>query len=266
MDKTRLLTIVIPVRIDCPERLANLQVVLSSLLSWTDSPIVIMEGDTESRIQGLDASERVSIHFYRDGDPIFHRTKYINRLLNLAQTPFVGVWDTDVILSKESIMEAVTQVEEGAVMSLPYDGTFLFLSEVASERVRRDPESPFSEGGRGALEGMSLARPSVGGAYIVDKDRYLQLGGENEHFYGWGPEDAERVKRVENLGGKVSRAQGALYHLYHPRGVNSTLGEDERALANLSEFSKVCSMTSSELRTYVDTDLLLSSCEVRVDA
>ena len=262
MDKTRLLTIVIPVRIDCPERLATLQVVLSSLLSWTDSPIVIMEGDTESRIQGPDSSERVSIHFYRDGDPIFHRTKYINRLLNIAQTPFVGVWDTDVILSKESIMEAVTQVEEGAVMSLPYDGTFLFLSEAASKKVRRDPVLPFSEGGRGALEGMSLARPSVGGAYIVDKDRYLQLGGENEHFYGWGPEDAERVKRVENLGGKVSRAQGALYHLYHPRGVNSTLGEDERASANLGEFSKVCSMTSSELRTYVDVYLCPTSYEV----
>lgn len=73
MDKTRLLTIVIPVRIDYPERLANLHVVISSLLSWTESPIIILEGDIQSRIQGLDSSERVSIHFCRDEDPIFHR-------------------------------------------------------------------------------------------------------------------------------------------------------------------------------------------------
>ena len=28
---------------------------------------------------------------------------------------------------------------------------------------------------------------------------YLRAGGENEAFYGWGPEDAERVKRLEIL-------------------------------------------------------------------
>ena len=262
MDKTRLLTIVIPVRIDYPERLANLHVVISSLLSWTESPIIILEGDIQSRIQGLDSSERVSIHFCRDEDPIFHRTKYINQLLNLAQTPFVGIWDTDVVLPLEGIVEAIAQVEEGAVMSLPYDGTFLFLSEATSKKARRDPESLFREEDCRALESTCLARPSVGGAYIVDRELYLQLGGENEHFYGWGPEDAERVKRVENLGGKVSRSQRALYHLYHPRGVNSILGEDERAITNLNEFSKVCSMTSSELRTYVDAYLCPTSCEV----
>jgi hypothetical protein len=27
---------------------------------------------------------------------------------------------------------------------------------------------------------------AVGGAYIVDVNKYLAIGGENENFYGWG--------------------------------------------------------------------------------
>ena len=47
---------------------------------------------------------------------------------------------------------------------------------------------------------------------------YVQAGGENEHFYGWGPEDLERVKRMEILGYSVTRIKGDLYHLYHLEG------------------------------------------------
>ena len=41
---------------------------------------------------------------------------------------------------------------------------------------------------------------SVGGAFLVNKNVYIKYGGENQHFYGWGPEDAERCKRMEILG------------------------------------------------------------------
>ena len=37
----------------------------------------------------------------------------------------------------------------------------------------------------------------------------------NEHFYGWGPEDAERVRRMEILGYPVGvNTEGPLYHLW----------------------------------------------------
>ena len=82
---------------------------------------------------------------------------------------------------------------------------------------------------------------------------HLQSGGENEHFYGWGPEDAERVKRMKILGLPVYRASGPLFHLYHPRKENSWYGSADIELKNRQEFLTVCSMTRSELQKYIQT-------------
>lgn len=60
----------------------------------------------------------------------------------------------------------------------------------------------------------------VGEAFLVHKDYYMEAGGENEHFYGWGMEDMERVKRIEILGLPVSRASGSIYHMFHYRYEN----------------------------------------------
>ena len=89
---------------------------------------------------------------------------------------------------------------------------------------------------------------------MVDKRSYLQCGGENEHFYGWGPEDVERVHRLEILGHSIHRVKNQiLYHLWHPRGVNSFLSDAERTFNNRSELVKVCSMTRDELEQEVKT-------------
>ena len=70
---------------------------------------------------------------------------------------------------------------------------------------------------------------SVGGAFLVDVEEYRRCGWENEHFAGWGPEDAERYRRLLILGEQHSRIAGSLYHLYHTRGVNS--GDYDKKLA-----------------------------------
>ena len=55
--------------------------------------------------------------------------KYLNRLMQEAEGAIVGIWDTDVLLPKEQILEAVDAIRKGnAVMSFPYDGRFLYAS------------------------------------------------------------------------------------------------------------------------------------------
>lgn len=250
MDNTKLLSIVIPVRIDSEERLANLQAVVRFLLYCTESPIIILEADTKSCVWGLEESNRILLVFKKDDDVIFHRTKYINELLELAQTPFVGVWDTDIILNPRYIREALVLMEQGCAMCLPYSGKCIFLYEETSNLVRHSVTTLFQDEHIGVLEGFCLSRPSVGGAYIVNRVQYISSGGENEMFYGWGPEDAERVKRIEILGHQVMRTEGCFYHLHHPRGINSTLGNDTRSVQNLNEFCKVCSLLPKELIRY----------------
>lgn len=69
----------------------------------------------------------------------------------------------------------------------------------------------------------------LGGAFMVNKKAYVNSGRENERYYGWGPEDGERFHRWKNLGFKVVHSFGNLYHLSHPRGINSSFRSSEQA-------------------------------------
>ncbi len=254
MDSTNLLTIVIPIRIDSDIRLSNLQTVVSFLLEDTQCSIIVLEADEISKVKNLQKSNRLQIIFVHDSSYRFHRTSYINKLLKLAQTPYVGIWDSDVLIDSYQIKAATDIMEKGAIFSLPYDGECIFLSEEFSEMVRGNTNLLFGTEASIAKNEFKLHRPSVGGAYIVNKNMYNQIGGENEKFIGWGPEDMERAKRVEILGYPIHRCKGSIFHLYHPRGINSTLGTDEKAISNLYEFVRVCSMTKCELWEYVKSN------------
>lgn len=253
MDITSKLTIVLPVRIDCEERKENLDAVIYSLLRTTKSSIIVLEADTEQKYVQSQQNERVKNIFMQDDNPIFHRTRYLNILLKMAQTNIVGIWDTDVILDAKQIREATYAVKKSVTFCLPYDGRCLFLSQEQSNDVKKDIISFLDDTNKEEIKSPIMGRMSVGGAFVVNKQRYLQAGGENENFYGWGPEDAERFKRMEILEEPVEHIQGPLFHLYHPRGVNSTFGNDDRDKNNVKELIKICRMNTIQLKEYIDT-------------
>ena len=250
IDNDRL-SFVIPVRVDSAERERNLDVVVDLLSEMKGVDVSILEGDKQPLYRLKKAYENVKYRFVEDLDRVFHRTKYLNCLLKDAQGAVVGVWDTDVAITYGQISDAVKVIRTGrAVMSFPYDGRFYTLSPEDSDLFVRDRSFERLDE---LVKTSHLAHGphSVGGAFLVNRKVYLQSGGENEHFYGWGPEDAERVKRMEILGLPVYRASGPLFHLYHPRKENSWYGSADIELENRQEFLNVCSMTQEELQKYV---------------
>ncbi|WP_286833641.1 MULTISPECIES: galactosyltransferase-related protein [unclassified Proteiniphilum] len=251
MDVTQELTVVIPVRIDCIERKENLNTVLFSLLKTTAATIIVLEADNERKYFYPETTEQIKHHFIEDHNPISHRTLYLNQLLKMTKTNIVGIWDTDVIFENEQIEKAVREIQSGITLCYPYDGRFVFLNAEKSEKVREDVLAFLADKEKETNSSL-FARPSVGGALIVNKQHYVAAGGENENFYGWGPEDAERFKRMEILEEPVSRISGALYHLHHPRGINSTFGHDERDKRNVQELIKICRMNSIQLKKYIN--------------
>lgn len=241
MDAATKISIVIPLRVDSQERSDNLHFILSLLLQMPFVDVDILEADVKQHFHPLHDDERVRYCFVEDSDPVFHRTRYLNRLLLAARHSVAGVWDTDVIVPSAQLTVAVEQIRIGSVMSFPYDGRFILLNKKESLAVREDVS---------ALEKIDISyggRPSVGGAFLVNRDKYLEAGGENERFYGWGPEDAERVKRLEILELPVSRIEGPLFHLYHPRGMNSGFDYGERDKQNLQALLDTCRLTKPEL-------------------
>lgn len=247
------LSFVIPIRVDSAERERNLDVVVELLSGMEGVDISILEGDEQPLYKLKKEYNNVRYRFIKDYDPVFYRTKYLNWLLRDAQGAIVGVWDTDVVISQEQILDAVKAIRSGrAVMSFPYDGRFYVLPPENSDRFVQD-RSFGSLNEQVKNRYLAHGPHSVGGAFLVNRKVYLQSGGENEHFYGWGPEDAERVKRMEILKLPVYRAEGPLFHLYHPRKENSWYGSGEIELKNRQEFLTVCSMTKKELSDYIST-------------
>lgn len=243
-------TFVIPVRIDSPERSANLDVVLELLSYRKQAFVLLLEADTKPLYKLKKAYSNVRYLFAKDSDPVFHRTKYLNRLLRESETELVGIWDTDVIISDKQIDRAIQDICEGkAVLSYPYDGHFYFCTADESVIYRREGSKDYLL--KQVNRGSYCMSNSVGGAFLVRKSLYLEAGGENEAFYGWGLEDQERVRRMFILDLPVTRVEGPLFHLFHPRNENSRYKDEEAESMSRREFLKVCGMTSDELRRSV---------------
>lgn len=242
------LSIVMPIRIDCPDRLRNLQTTLK-WLKPTKYSITILEADKESHASSC-KDENVEYIFIKDESPVFHRTHYINTLLFHNKSQITAVWDTDIIVDHEQICEAVNNIStQGCTIAYPYNGDYILLPQNTTLQFADQPDLQL-------LKNLKLssvfARPFCGGAFLVNRERYLSIGGENEHFYGWGPEDAERLRRAQIMGHKVKWTNiGAAYHLFHPRNTNS---ESIEALKEMrAEFVKICSLTHEKLNEYIQT-------------
>ena len=252
-DLSKLLPIVMPVRIDSDERMSNLKVVLRHVCGL-ECPVLLLEADKRSALKDkIDTDEGIGrlirYEFVLDHNPVFHRTKYINKLLGEARTELVAVWDADILVDYCQVHEAVDNIMNGCTLAYPYSVEYVMLSEKESNATRRSPDLENLKSKK--LQSV-FGRPFCGGVFLVHRQRYLQCGGENEHFTGWGPEDAERLHRVRILGHKAAWTKdGQAYHLYHSRGRNSDFYSDEDAIRLRKELVKVCSMEKEELQDYI---------------
>lgn len=253
-SKFKDLTFLIPIRIDSTHRLNNLKTVLAFYNKNIDVQFIILEADNCPKVEAsLSRFKNVKYRFIKDEKTIFHRTKFINIMLGMADTKYAAVWDTDVIIPINQILEALQFLrEEKCILAYPYDGKMWSINEAFSEcfikKLNLSILTDFPQS-RYLLSGYY----SVGGAFIVDVAEYKRKGWENENFVGWGPEDVERYKRLEILGSKPMRSEGSLYHLYHPRNINSGDFDHNTAFTTKKEYCKVCSMGKKQLQDYITT-------------
>lgn len=247
-------TFIMPFRIDSNERKRNLEFVLHWLCPL-GAHILLLEADNVPRIESKSLDEHIEYEFIKDDNPIFHRTHYINQLLHKAQSEIVSIWDTDIITSYGQIEEAINNIRAGAIISYPYNGEFIMLTRQLSEELIKRKKLEYVINQRLL---PIFRRPFCGGAFFVNRNLYLSNGGENEHFTGWGPEDAERLRRVQIMGYQVKWTEkGKAYHLFHPRKENSRFFDENAAIEMRKELVKVCCMNREELYEYIKTLTLL---------
>ncbi len=167
------LTFVIPVRIDSMFRLRNLKSVVEFYSRHLDTPIIILEVDSKPRIPtDTFTNPKVKLIFERDDNPIFHRTKYINRLLKMAETPYAAIWDTDAVCPLEGVRKGYELLlADNSTMVYPYNGIFWQVNRFFSSCFHRTGEmnvlSHFPQP-RIMMDGYH----SVGGAFMVNIEKH----------------------------------------------------------------------------------------------
>jgi len=215
-------TFLIPIRTDSIVRIENILLVTQFLIAHFDTNIRVLECALHNNglLEKL-LDKAIQYDFLEDNDPILFRTKYINQMVREAETPFVAIWDTDVIISVDQIINAVELLRNGkADFVYPYEKQFLDTTPIIRKMFLHEGNIEILEQNTKKMKKMYLPNP-LGGAFLANAKSYKESGLENEDFYGWGGEDGERYYRWENLGYKVKQISGPLFHLSHPRGINS---------------------------------------------
>lgn len=241
-------TFTIPVHYDHKHRQENLDLSVAVLQQTFDTNIIIGE-------QGSDQFEYHSPFstYMAFGTPLFHRTKMLNEMAAVATTPIVVNWDADILIPPLQILEAVQMIRDGeADMVYPYDGRFARVPRIPwlQQMLNFLDVGMF---GKSHFSGMGKESfISVGGAIVVNKEKFFESGGENEHFISYGPEDQCRFHRWKKLGYAVKRVKGVLYHLDHFLSINSS-SKHEHFNGNNIEYGKIKKMNPEQLRAYVNS-------------
>jgi len=234
------MTFVVPLRIDSQERMDNINTLIRYTYLHFRTSFIVLEADSDQKFFPENEPEGSRYEFIKDNNDVFHRTKWINRLISMVQTPFVGIWDADAIAVPEQIIDALEKLRKGeAVLSFPYDGRFYSCDRVSYSLFRRHLDIEILKK-RIPVMNLMHGYHSVGGAFIVNKERYIEAGGENENIYGWGPEDTERVKRLEIQGIPIYYTNGELFHLWHLVNRNSWFSGENIERLNRTELQRTC--------------------------
>ena len=247
-------TFIIPLRIETADRMRNILTTLIYLTRNFNTKVIVKEVDKESVYerevlpllkQALEPEMLSCIYhiFEKSEDFTFHRTKILNDMLWMVDTPVVCNYDSDIILPVESYINATNMISKGWVhpdveggepvkVVYPYGfGTYQLQCHVDDEHVTDFINSGFNfEAFNGRLREWDA---KYGFCQFFDTEEYKKLGGENENFIAYGYEDDERYYRF-NLLSSVARITEQVFHLEHGRTKNSWFNnphcEDNKSL------------------------------------
>ena len=242
------LTFLFPLRSDSIIRIENLLSVTSYILRNFKTNLSVLEvSDYNNGIISKVINRKIDYSFIENKDPIFHRTKYRNLMVRAVKTPLLAVWDVDVIVDKQLIIDAIEKLRNGeADVAFPYDGKFYDTSEIIRRLFIRKNKIQILHKNKDRML-LIYGDDHKGGAFIASTELYKQMGMENEKFYGWGEEDYERYNRWMTLGLNIYRAPGCMYHLSHPRDMNGYFISQRQMEITRSENIKTWKSSFDEL-------------------
>jgi len=249
-------TFIIPIMVEHEDRYQNAKSVLSYLNKNFKTNVFIYEiSEDKSKLDFIPTLENLKItHWLNKPESAFHRTKYLNIMLDEVTTKVVANYDIDVLLKPNSYKECVSKIVGGeSDVIYPYR-----FGAAGQRRIERLPNT-HSEF---ALSGYNLDLIDQDGNLYSDYDSeyghciffnteiYKKYGAENENFISYGPEDKERGERFKKMGFNVNWiSESMIYHFEHYRGSDSS-NNNPYITPNWNVYNECKAMDGDQLITY----------------
>jgi predicted glycosyltransferase involved in capsule biosynthesis len=265
------ITFVTHLRLDHQDRIDNLQTILNYYsLNYPEAKFIFIEDDSEHRKEFEQVKwpmGRTSFYFIPN-DSFYYRTRALNYGIKRAKTPIVVSLDTDCIVPVDSFNKCVVSLLKDATIAWPYNGYFIdtsyalhqnFISSGYKYNTFFEKLPAISSLMMGNFYGDLSVRcdnkhhQGVGGIVMLNKERFLEIGGYNEKFICWGAEDNELFTRCDILNHKKFRDEdlnSICFHLFHKNAIRSVHPYYQ---SNCDELTKVEKMNKEELQNYIKT-------------
>lgn len=230
-------TFLIYARIDSNDRLLNLRIVIDYIKKYFTTKIYLLEVDSSAKVEEkIINRDTLTYRFIKDGDIVFHTTKYRNLMLRYCKTPYFYVCDTDVIPSPTALFKAILLLRKAVCKTLiyPYNGDFINVPSNIRDIYAKILDYEWLENKKN--ECTLWFRYSVGGIFGGNTSAFNKFNMDNENIYGWGPDDKERYYRLKKVGFEVVRFDFPLFHLEHQRNINSKPSEEPYGFGNMLEY------------------------------
>lgn len=146
-----------------------------------------------------------------DNDGEFNRSAARNSGVNKSQSEISVIIDADNYIPAEQIKNAVRAASRQNFLVKPFSW-FGYLTEQSTNDF-------YEYYGLFDFQPQFIEEPQndfTGGAYVIKKSVWQDLGGMDEGFIGWGAEDDAFHLTCKNNGIRVKYTEGYDYHLYHP--------------------------------------------------
>jgi hypothetical protein len=212
-------TFIIPLCIESNDRYNNAKTVLGFLNKHFKTNVIIHELiKEESKLDFISSLKNLKINHIVEVNSLeyYHRTRQLNEMLNIVNTPVVVNYDIDVILPVDSYVKSQKLIINGSSdFVYPYgDGNY--QREISLDFNRDEFNINFDIN---SIDNnlLKTLKSKYGHCVFANTKKYRKCGGENENFIGYGPEDQERENRFITLKYNVSRVDNLVYHFEHSR-------------------------------------------------
>lgn len=164
-----------------------------------------------------------------DGD--WSKGRAVNAAARKATTDVLVIADADLVIDSAELERATTLAAWEAPWVVPHGNVYRLndrttkafatdrdpLTVTVHEKIRRD-----------SLVRRIYTGPAGGGLVVVRRDAFLEVGGFDERFHGWGGEDISLAAALDTLVGDHHRIGVPAWHLWH-------LGAPRRAHARTND-------------------------------